>query len=102
MENRLSVEILEARVNKLIGRREFIVKVSYWPKGTPSRQLLREQIAGMLGVDPELVYVRKVKTEYGMCESLARVHVYDSIERALSIEPDYIVKRNRGERGRGG
>lgn len=92
---------MDSRVNKLIGRREFIVKVSHWPAGTPQRKTLREQVAKLLGVDPDLVYVRKVKTEYGMCESLARVHVYDSVERALSIEPQYVVKRNRGEEGKG-
>jgi len=102
VEGQFSVEILDSRVNKLVGRRELVVRVSHWPQGTPPRKALREHVAKLLGVDPELVYVRKIRTEYGMCESLARVHVYDSVERALSFEPEYIVKRNRGEKGKEG
>jgi small subunit ribosomal protein S24e len=99
----LKLDILESRVNKLIGRRELIVRVAHWPRGTPSRKELREQVAKMLGVDPETVYVRKVKTDYGACESLARVHVYDSAERALQVEPPYIIKRHKeGEGEKGG
>lgn len=98
----LKVEIVESKVNKLIGRRELILKVSHWPSGTPSRAQLRGHVAEILRADPEAVYVRKLRTSYGMCESLARVHVYDSAQRALQIEPDYVVRRNReakGERG---
>ncbi len=93
----LRVEVLESRVNKLIGRRELIVRIEHWPQGTPSRKELRERIAQMLGVDPETVYVRKVKTDYGTCESVARVHVYDSAQRALQIEPRHIVERHKGK-----
>lgn len=97
MAKELDLEILESRNNRLVERRELIVKVSHWPEGTPSRQLIRERIAKILGVDLDTVYVRKIVTEYGSCESLARVHVYDAVERALKFEPGHIVKKNRGE-----
>lgn len=100
--SQLKLEILESRDNKLIGRKELIVKVDHWPQGTPPRKELRELIAQMLKVDPEAVYVRKVRTEYGRCESLARIHVYESAQRALQIEPAHIVKKNRGVEGGGG
>jgi len=100
VQNEFNVEILSSRDNRLIERKEYIVKIVHWPQGTPSRKELRERIARMLGVSPDLVYVRKLKTEYGKCESLARVHVYESAERARSIEPSYIIKRNLGEEGK--
>ncbi|MCS7104196.1 MAG: hypothetical protein NZ954_01340 [Thermofilaceae archaeon] len=96
MAGQLNVEILESRTNKLIKRRELIVRITHFPQGTPSRKALREYIANTLKVDPDLVYVRKMLTKYGTCESLARVHVYDSLERALQIEPGHVVRRNRG------
>ena len=99
MATDFKLEILESRDNRLVGRKELIVKIEHWPKGTPSRKAIREAIAKILGVDPDTVYVRKVRTEYGMCESLARVHVYDTVERAIQIEPSHIVKKNRGEEG---
>jgi len=99
--SQLKLEILESRENKLIGRKELIVRVDHWPQGTPPRKELRERIAQILKVDPEAVYVRKVKTEYGKCESLARIHVYESAQRALQIEPAHVVKKNKGAVGEG-
>lgn len=90
------MEVLESRDNRLIGRKELIVKVSHRPQGTPPRKAVREYVAKMLGVDPDVVYVRKMRTEYGMCESYARVHVYSTVERALQVEPLHVVRRNRG------
>ncbi len=102
--SQLKLEILESRDNKLIGRKELIVRIDHWPQGTPPRKELRERIAQMLKVNPEAVYVRKVKTEYGKCESLARIHVYESAQRALQIEPAHVVKKNKGAQdgGEGG
>jgi len=104
MEGQMAIEILESRENKLIERKELIVRISHWPQGTPSRKEVRERIAKLLGVDPNLVYIRRLKTEYGMCESLARVHVYQSLERALKFEPKHIIRRDSGgeaEKGAG-
>ncbi len=97
MAKGVNLEILESRDNRLVERRELTVRIVHWPEGTPPRQLIREHIAKILGVNPDTVYVRKITTEYGSCESLARVHVYDTVERALKFEPEHVVKKNRGE-----
>ncbi|HDD34320.1 MAG TPA: 30S ribosomal protein S24e [Thermofilaceae archaeon] len=93
------VEVLEEWENKLVERRELIVRINHPAGGTPPRAEVRSEIAKMLGVDADLVYVRSIRTEYGMCESVARVHVYYDVGRALKVEPEHVIRKNRGERG---
>ncbi len=87
-------EIVEERYNPLIKRREIIINVFHGGEGTPSRGFLKKAVATLYGIDPGLVYIRSVKTEYGMGVSIARVHIYESAERARLFEPEYIIKRD--------
>lgn len=89
-------EIVSDRYNSLIGRREIVLRVDHILKGTPSRLQVRLGLARALGVDVERVYVRSIKSEYGVGASRVEVHVYDSVERALAFEPKHIVERNGG------
>jgi len=87
-------EIIEEKYNPLIKRREVTIKVVHIGKSTPSRGLVRLEIAKHYGVDVNNVYVKKIDTEYGIGVSKIHVHVYDSYERARQFEPEYIIKRN--------
>ncbi len=87
-------EIVEDKYNPVIKRREIIVRIGHIGKSTPSRGLIRHTIARIYGVDINRVYVRKIKTEYGMGVSNAEVHIYDTPERAKQFEPPHIIKRN--------
>ncbi|MEM4755487.1 MAG: 30S ribosomal protein S24e, partial [Pyrobaculum sp.] len=46
------------------------------------------------------VFIRKIKTEYGIGKSVAEVHVYSDGKMARIIEPLYILARNLGEEGK--
>ena len=81
--------------NPLIKRREIDILIRHVGKGTPSRIEIRMGVASALGVDVKRVYVRKLDTEYGLGETMAEVHVYDTVERALAFEPKYIRERNK-------
>ena len=41
--------------------------------------------------------MRRLISEYGIGRSLVKVHIYDSIERALMFEPKHIIKRDTGQ-----
>jgi len=92
-----SIEVVEVRENKLIGRREVTLRVEHFGKGTPKRLEMREKIAELFKVPLDSVYVRNIKTEYGMNVTWVTAHIYDSSERALEIEPEYIIRRNKPE-----
>ncbi|MEB3817027.1 MAG: 30S ribosomal protein S24e [Desulfurococcales archaeon] len=82
--------------NPLIKRRELVLRIHHILKSTPMRLAVRLAVAKAYGVDVARVYVRSIRTEYGVGESVAEVHVYDSKEQALKYEPEHIIERNGG------
>ncbi len=91
-----SGEVLSDWYNPLIKRREVIIRVRHDLKSTPMRILLRQKLSEVFGVDIKRLYIRFIKTEYGAGVSTVRVHIYNSPEKALSFEPEYIIERNGG------
>ncbi len=87
-------EIVEDKYNPLIKRREIIVRIGHIGKTTPSKGLIRHEIAKIYNVNVEQVFVRKIKTEYGMGVSNAEIHIYDDPNRAKLFEPPHVIKRN--------
>lgn len=81
--------------NPLIKRREINALIIHVGKPTPSRMKLRTQFAKALNVDVKRLYVRSVKSEYGVGTSRIEIHVYDTVERALQFEPKYVIERNK-------
>jgi len=92
--------ILSLRENKLLGRKEVLVEILHRKSSTPTRQSVREWLAKQLGVEVDKIFVRKIKTEYGMGKSKAEVHVYTDGALARVIEPLYVLARNLGEEGK--
>lgn len=95
-----SFNIVSIRENKLLNRRELVVEAMHQKASTPTRQSVREWVAQQLGVDVANVFVRKIKTEYGIGKSVAEVHIYNDQKLARVIEPLYIITRNLGEEGK--
>ena len=89
-------EVVSERYNPLIKRRELDLVIHHELKPTPMRITLRMQLAEALGADVRLVYVRSIRTEYGIGRSRARVHVYESLDRVKAFEPQHIIDRNGG------
>jgi ribosomal protein S24E len=95
----MNVLSMEKRENKLLNRIEVIARVEF-PGGTPRRAELREEISKRLGKPVDLVFIRKILTEYGKREALVTATVYNRKEDALKFEPAHIIKRNE-EGGKG-
>ncbi|MEB3847115.1 MAG: 30S ribosomal protein S24e [Desulfurococcales archaeon] len=89
-------EVIEDKYNPLIKRRELKLQLHHELKSTPMRINVRLGISEKLGVDIQRVYVRKIETEYGIGISIAEVHIYDTVDRALAFEPKYVIDRNGG------
>ncbi len=89
-------EVIEDKYNPLIKRRELRLKVNHVMKSTPMRITLRITLSKALGVDVSRIYIRTIKTEYGIGRSIAEIHVYDSKEKSLEFEPKYVIERNGG------
>jgi len=89
-------EVVRDWYNPLIRRREVTLRIHHMLKPTPMRIMLRMALANAFGADVSRVYIRRIDTEYGMGVSVAEVHIYDSKERALQFEPQYVIDRNGG------
>ena len=95
-EDGVWAEVVRDFYNPAIKRRELTLIIHHVMKSTPMRINIRLSIAEKLGVPVQNVYVRKIETEYGIGRSKAIVHIYNSVERALQFEPQYIIDRNGG------
>jgi small subunit ribosomal protein S24e len=95
-----SFNILNIRENKLLGRREVLVDAAHPTSSTPTRQVVREWVAKQLGVDVVNVFVRRIRTDYGLGRSVAEVHIYGDSKLARALEPLYVLARNLGEEGK--
>jgi len=79
--------------NPLIGRREITFEVE--EISTPSRAEIRRDIAVLMKTELENVWIRKMETKSGTRTTVGTVHIYDEAEKALQVEPEYIIKRNQ-------
>ncbi len=87
----MDINIEERRENPLLNREEITVSIRV--ESTPTRKDVKNGVAAKLGVDPSLVIVRKIEGSAGSHVFRAVVHVYKDKD-SLSIEPEYIRKRN--------
>jgi len=61
---------------------------------TPLRLEVKKALAIELKVSDDLVFVKKMKTLTGTHTTVGFANVYESVEQAKRIEPEYILKRN--------
>lgn len=62
---------------------------------TPTRSEVRREIAVLLKVELDRVWIRKMETKTGTNITLGLAHVYDNPVKALQVEPEHIIKRNQ-------
>ena len=51
-------------------------------------------VADALKVNVDVVFVKKLKPRQARTQAFGVANLYDSVEQAKLIEPEYIVKRN--------
>jgi len=92
----LAMEIkIVSNKNPLLKRKELDFRVEQSRKGkTPARLEVKKAIAAELKVNEELVFIKRMKTITGTNTAIGIASVYETIEQAKFIEPEYIRKRN--------
>ena len=68
-------------------------------EGTPPRSKIREEIAKKLKKEIDVVFLKKFITKTGLNVSVGRANIYDSVDSARAVEPEYIIMRNTAEKG---
>jgi len=91
----MKVRITSEEYNPLLKRKEVAFEIEHGETGgTPSRFEVRKELAVSLKIDPELVYVKRMKTKTGTMIAVGKANAYDSTEQAKLVEPEYIIARN--------
>jgi len=91
----MEIKIVAENENLLLKRREVTFQVEHdQTGGTPPRLEVKNALAKLLKKDANLVFIKKLETKTGTHVAVGLANVYDSIEQAKLIEPEYIIKRN--------
>ncbi|MEM3536521.1 MAG: 30S ribosomal protein S24e [Candidatus Bathyarchaeia archaeon] len=91
----MEIKIVSDNKNPLLKRREICFHVEHTQTGgTPPRLEVKNAVANALKVDANLVFIKRLETKTGTQTAIGIANVYDSIEQAKLVEPEYIIKRN--------
>lgn len=91
----LELEIVENVENRLLQRREIKFKLKHEGMPTPSRRETKEKLAETLGVNQDLIIIEKIASLHGKAESSGIARVYESKEQLESLEPKYLLNRDK-------
>ncbi len=90
----MKIDIIEKNENKLLDRTEIRVKVDHVGQPVPKRDDFLAKLAALLNKERNQVVLIKLEAKYGEGKSLALVHVYDTTERAIAVEKEFLLKRS--------
>ncbi len=91
----MELQILEKRNNPLLHRLELKFVIKHEKEKTPSREDVRNLIAANMNADKRYVILQYIHTPFGSNESKGYAKIYESVEHAMKVEPEYILIRNR-------
>lgn len=89
----MNIEIETKKDNPLMDRVEVRFDVMHTGEATPTRDVLRAELANILGVNKDRVIVDNVLSNYGITKSSGYAKVYGSVESAKNYESDYLLDR---------
>ncbi len=91
----MEVEIVSDKRNQMLRRKEVVFRIEHSQAGsTPSRVEVKRAVANALKSDDSVVFLKRFETKTGTRVAFGEANVYDSLEQAKLIEPDYIVRRS--------
>ena len=90
----MKIEIVNKTENKLLERIEVEAKVDHLGQAVPTRDAFLSKIAALMNKERNQVVLIKMESKYGVGRSTAFVHVYETTERAIAVEKEYLLKRS--------
>lgn len=90
----MEVNIISEKENPLLKRKEVRFHVKHDAAATPQRLEIRKAVADALKANVDLVFVKRFETRSGMHMAVGVANLYDSVDHAKLVEPEYVVKRN--------
>lgn len=91
----MELKILEKRNNPLLHRVEVRFEVIHPKEKTPTRDDIRNMLAANLNADKKRVILDSMYTKFGTPRTTGYAKIYETVEHAMRIEPEYILLRNK-------
>ncbi len=91
----MHLEILTRKENPLLKRTEVTFKAVHKAEATPTRDVLRSELAKELKATKDHVILDRVASSFGRYETLGYAKIYTSKDEALAIERAHILVRNK-------
>jgi small subunit ribosomal protein S24e len=91
----MQVKIDSTKNNPLLKRKEVGFTIVSGPKEkTPPRLEVKKAVAAEMQLGAEVVFIKKMRTKTGTSITVGVANVYQSVNQAKLVEPEYIRKRN--------
>lgn len=91
----MQIRIDSNKNNSLLKRREVTFTIVQGPKEKTSPRLeVKKALAVEMKTGVDVVFVKKMHTKTGTSITQGLANVYQTIEQAKRVEPEYIRKRN--------
>jgi ribosomal protein S24E len=90
----MSLQVLDEKVNPLLGRREVRLVIQHLGAGTPDRVTVRKMASDHYKTTMEQVYVRSIATRTGGSNAVCVVEVYDKPQVKGKSVPAFVKNRN--------
>ena len=91
----MQIKIESAKDNPLLKRKEVNFTIIQGPKQkTPERLEAQKALAAEMKIGDDLVFIKRMHTRTGTNITQGVANVYQKVEQAKLVEPEYIMKRN--------
>jgi small subunit ribosomal protein S24e len=91
----MQVKIDSVKDNPLLKRKEVGFTIFSGPKEkTPQRLTVKSAVASEMKIGDDIVFIKKMRTKTGTSITVGVANVYQSVNQAKLVEPEYIRKRN--------
>jgi len=90
----MKIKIVKKTENKLLDRVELDVEIEHQGEPVPTRDTVLGRVAAEVNREKNQVVLIKMQAKYGIGISHALIHAYDSQERAIAVEREYLLKRS--------
>ena len=91
----MQVKIDSTKNNALLKRKEVSFTIFSGPKEkTPKRLDVKKAVAAEMQLGDDVVFIKRMRTKTGTSITVGDANVYQSVNQANIVEPEYIRKRN--------
>lgn len=80
--------------NRLLARKQMVCDVLHPGLSSVSKKEIREKLAAMYKVTPDVVFVFGFRTNFGGGKSTGFALIYDTLDYAKKFEPKYRLQRH--------